>query len=155
MSFIVESPPKILRKRRGKKSYSRLEWASNGTLQLQRLAHEQLGFGTWNGCTQDVPTTRYGESLALLDVTDSSHPCFMSSYPEIVEGAVSQQNSKEKLDLAYIEEMKDGVRSGSSPWRRSVETPRLGNSPSKISYDEQDCISPDSKVARTDSEKTR
>ncbi|KAF1941655.1 hypothetical protein EJ02DRAFT_512318 [Clathrospora elynae] len=77
LSFLVESPPRILRKMYNRRAYSRLEWCSNGTLQLQRLAHEELGAGVWTNCTQDMPTTRCGEDkLALLDITDQSHPVF-------------------------------------------------------------------------------
>ncbi|KAL1651891.1 hypothetical protein SLS58_000014 [Diplodia intermedia] len=55
-------------------SYARLEWCANETLQLQRLAHEELGMGTWSKCDGDVPVTEKGERLAMLDLTDSKHP---------------------------------------------------------------------------------
>ncbi|KAL9112917.1 MAG: hypothetical protein Q9227_002781 [Pyrenula ochraceoflavens] len=56
--------------------YSRLEWTSNDILQTQRMAHEELGLGTWDGCVgaSTVPVTQKGELLAALDVSDSKHP---------------------------------------------------------------------------------
>lgn len=56
----------------GKSEYTRLEWIFSDTLQFQRLAHEELGCGTWTG--EGVPITVFGEKLAVLDVSDSSHP---------------------------------------------------------------------------------
>ncbi|KAI3329978.1 hypothetical protein F4824DRAFT_516016 [Ustulina deusta] len=54
--------------------HSRLEWVSNGTLQLQRLAHEELGFGEWTGGDGTVPTTTTLTQLARLDTSDFKHP---------------------------------------------------------------------------------
>lgn len=38
----------------------------NETLQLQRLAHEELGLGTWTRCDKDVPVTTRFERLGVL-----------------------------------------------------------------------------------------
>lgn len=46
----------------------------NETLQLQRLAHEELGLGTWTRCDKDVPVTARFERLGVLDVTERTHP---------------------------------------------------------------------------------
>ncbi|KAL9112017.1 MAG: hypothetical protein Q9227_003637 [Pyrenula ochraceoflavens] len=54
--------------------FQRLEWISNETLQLQRMAHEELGCGTWIGTERIVPVTEKDETLALLDVKDRAHP---------------------------------------------------------------------------------
>jgi hypothetical protein len=54
--------------------YSSLEWITNDTLQLRRLAHEAVGAGTWKGATDDYPTTTHREMLAILDLTDPKHP---------------------------------------------------------------------------------
>ncbi|KAF4543485.1 Cytochrome p450 protein [Lasiodiplodia theobromae] len=56
-------------------AYARLEWSANETLQLQRLAHEELGVGPWEACDSAVPvTTRKGERLGVLDLEDWTHP---------------------------------------------------------------------------------
>jgi hypothetical protein len=59
---------------RKRNSYKSLEWAANETLQLQRLAHEAVGAGTWQRTDGYYPTTEHIETLALLDITDDSHP---------------------------------------------------------------------------------
>lgn len=51
-----------------------MEWIANETLQLQRLAHEELGAGGWSGAANAVPVTKAGETLATLDTTDAYHP---------------------------------------------------------------------------------
>lgn len=59
------------------RDYRRLAWKSNGLLQVQRLAHEEAGFGTWEGCAKTVPVTARGEELALLNVHDPTHPVLL------------------------------------------------------------------------------
>jgi hypothetical protein len=62
------------RRKNIKTSYTRLEWQSNTTLQLHRLAYEVSGYGTWQDCTGTLPVTLPGETLGLLDVHDPQHP---------------------------------------------------------------------------------
>lgn len=54
--------------------YKRLEWVTNGTLQLQRSAHEQLGYGTWTRCDREIPMPDPYEKLAVLDIEELEHP---------------------------------------------------------------------------------
>lgn len=55
--------------------YARLEWCVNDTLHLQRLAHEELGLGTWKACDQEIPTTERGDDLlGVLDLDEPEHP---------------------------------------------------------------------------------
>jgi hypothetical protein len=56
--------------------YARLEWAVNNTLQLQRLAHEGVGYGSWHHCDGEVPLAKPGDILAMLDLEDMKHPKF-------------------------------------------------------------------------------
>ena len=51
-----------------------MEWATNETLQLQRLAHEEIGFGEWTQTTGSIPITETGNTLAILDISDPDHP---------------------------------------------------------------------------------
>jgi hypothetical protein len=62
------------RLQRHRKPFAGLEWVTNDTLQLQRLAHEALGAGAWEGACDDFPRTRNGNQLAVLDITDQKHP---------------------------------------------------------------------------------
>lgn len=55
--------------------YQQLEWATNETLRLERMAHEAFGAGSWVGAAEVVPvTTEKGERLGMLDVADETHP---------------------------------------------------------------------------------
>ncbi|KAL9617378.1 MAG: hypothetical protein Q9160_007828 [Pyrenula sp. 1 TL-2023] len=55
---------------------SSLEWFSNDTLQLQRMAHEELGLGDWTHCVgaRAVPVTEGGQILGFLNCEDPTHP---------------------------------------------------------------------------------
>ncbi|KAI1752806.1 hypothetical protein F4782DRAFT_546419 [Xylaria castorea] len=64
----------LLQKRRSYGQYKHLEWTANATLQLQRLAHEGIGQGTWSKGAETIPTTKEDESLALLDISNLEHP---------------------------------------------------------------------------------
>jgi hypothetical protein len=77
----------------GNGRYKRLEWATNDTLQLQRLAHEELGCGTWVG--EDFPLTPAGERLAVLDISDPSHPKLVN--PALID-MKSQESSNPSAD---------------------------------------------------------
>ena len=82
------------------KDYRRLAWKSNGLLQLQRLAHEEAGFGTWERCVKAVPLTAKGEVLATLDVTDPEHPVFLRYVVQpILSSQPSSQTSSTRLGL--------------------------------------------------------
>jgi hypothetical protein len=50
--------------------YARVEWHVGSTLQLQRLAHENLGLGSWSRTDEAIPVTRLGETLAVIDFSD-------------------------------------------------------------------------------------
>jgi hypothetical protein len=73
-SYALSPILSILQRRRQFKSAATLEWCVNETLQLQRLAHEELGCGTWSNAAGSVPITLAGERLACLDLTNLAHP---------------------------------------------------------------------------------
>ncbi|GME65223.1 hypothetical protein GTA08_BOTSDO13564 [Neofusicoccum parvum] len=74
ISYSLEPLVSWIQKRRRLDTYSRLEWCTNETLQLQRLAHEEFGLGTWSGAAGDIPSTEPGEMLAMLDLSKPDHP---------------------------------------------------------------------------------
>lgn len=55
-------------------NYRHLQWISDDKLQLQRMAYEEAGIGTWSGTTSAVPVTKYGDRLGLPLNTDARHP---------------------------------------------------------------------------------
>lgn len=76
VNLTLDSMAKCIQRRFQLDSYSRLEWTSNHTLQLQRLAHEELGVGEWTDCDKMIPAMLGGShvDLAPLDLGEKDHP---------------------------------------------------------------------------------
>ena len=89
ISYTMESLVVWIQRRKNIGIYKRLEWTTNETLQLQRLAHEELGFGTWTRTEEDHPITAPSEQLAVLDISEPNHPKLAS--PAVKPGASSQE----------------------------------------------------------------
>ncbi|KAL9074945.1 MAG: hypothetical protein Q9157_004194, partial [Trypethelium eluteriae] len=88
-------------------NYALTEWSTNETLQLQSLAHEGVGAGTWTREIGCVPTTRSKELLAILDFSDPAHPLLKAaprSWEEIAEaesdGKKGASSSAEEADTS-------------------------------------------------------
>ncbi|KAI1497320.1 hypothetical protein F5X99DRAFT_423614 [Biscogniauxia marginata] len=92
LSYALEPIIAFLYRRRKLGQYVYLEWASNSTLQIQRLANQGLGFGTWSGALSEVPTTKPGEKLALLDITNPEMPVLGA--PQETDPSVSLHTSQ-------------------------------------------------------------
>lgn len=73
-SYLLEPISGLLYRRKGYKKHAHIDWITTTTLQLQRLAHEEIGMGTWSKCLDTVPTTKPGDHLACLDILDPDHP---------------------------------------------------------------------------------
>lgn len=89
ISVTIESFTGWLDKKSGKDNYQQLEWMSNDILQLQRFAHEELGCGTWIG--ENIPITAVGETLAVLDISEPSHPRLVN--PASAQASVVMMNT--------------------------------------------------------------
>ncbi|KAI2469445.1 hypothetical protein F4781DRAFT_394085 [Annulohypoxylon bovei var. microspora] len=98
VSFIVEPILEFLYKRRKYKQYAYLEWITNTSLQLQRLAHENLELGNWSHCTEEVPTTEPGVALASLDIKNPDHPS-LRRYETMVEKSESRMRGSSEAPL--------------------------------------------------------
>lgn len=64
---------RVPRFRNEKLAYSLAEWQAGSTLQLQRLAHENLRLGTWKRTDEAIPVTEPGDMLGTLDITNTKH----------------------------------------------------------------------------------
>jgi hypothetical protein len=55
--------------------YRRLRWQLESTIQLQRMAFEEVGLGTWSGGAKEVPVTEKGEEFEFWPEagTDEQH----------------------------------------------------------------------------------
>ncbi|KAF2018547.1 hypothetical protein BU24DRAFT_475616 [Aaosphaeria arxii CBS 175.79] len=67
------------------KAARHMEWNSNSTFQLQRLAHDGIGCGTWERTSSNVPVTRPNQTLAMIGIRGPSgrHLCLVS--PDKIE----------------------------------------------------------------------
>ena len=74
ISLIIEPILAYLHRKRQYGQYAYLEWVTNESLQLQRLAHEEIGWGTWSRTEGPVPIVQEGQELACLDLKDIKHP---------------------------------------------------------------------------------
>lgn len=82
--------------------YQPLEWMTNETLQLQRMAHEGIGAGTWIGTAETVPTTVTQESLAILDVSEAEHPRLVYQEKEMSNNTREERPSSTQLTQATL-----------------------------------------------------
>ena len=92
---MIEPIARFVQTRAKLNQYSRLEWSTNGTFQLQRLAHEELGIGEWESADEVIPTTKSHTDLAPLDISDLKHPrldpVFSRQRHGKMEGVVTNQ----------------------------------------------------------------
>lgn len=81
LESIAQPLLKRFERRSSSRKYQRLEWNSNETLQLQRMAHEAVGAGSWTDAAETVPTTAEGELLATINTSDETHPRLLFKAP--------------------------------------------------------------------------
>lgn len=65
-SYAAEPICSCLSRRFKLKEYADLEWKTNATLHLQRMAYQGIASGEWTGQADDIPKTKPGEILAEL-----------------------------------------------------------------------------------------
>ena len=86
-----------------KLAYGQAEWQAGATLQLQRLAHENVGLGTWSRTDEAIPVTESGETLGVLDISNAKHARLVQSSIEMdrmdaVEGLVQSGIEINRMD---------------------------------------------------------
>ena len=95
LEMVLEDVLDWLQKKKTRHDYSRLEWKANATLQLHRIAHEEISSGTWSRTTEAVPVTAEGQLLAPLDISNRDHPRLQSTLKSV--SAPTTANSDPKL----------------------------------------------------------
>lgn len=95
--LIAACLPSVTARLQRKKPFAGIEWVTNDTLQLQRLAHEAVGAGQWQGACDDYPRTRKGDRLAVIDISDKEHPVLRApAAAEIVKEAEQAEGSQDE-----------------------------------------------------------
>ena len=92
----------ILQRNR-KFTYGHAEWQANSTLQLQRIAHESLGLGTWSRTDESIPVNEPGDTLGVLDISDRKHPRLTPPSAEMVNMGVAKLKTGAKTRAGYTE----------------------------------------------------
>ncbi|KAI1734566.1 hypothetical protein F4680DRAFT_453841 [Xylaria scruposa] len=121
ISYLLEPVSSYLCKKRGYDEYAHLEWTTNATLQLQRLAHDEVGSGTWSQCLRRIPHTKANELLACLDITDPAHPVLCSAAHEAT-GTEKPHNSTWCHDTISLDHSEPLLNMSTSPVGEAVDS---------------------------------
>lgn len=73
-SLILDTLVGFIQRKWNMHDYQRVQWALDEKLQLQRLAYEEAGMGTWSGGTSVVPVIKFGETFGMPPDVDPDHP---------------------------------------------------------------------------------
>ncbi|KAI1112279.1 hypothetical protein F5Y14DRAFT_463742 [Nemania sp. NC0429] len=114
VSFSLEHLAICIQTRWGGSGHRRLEWITNGTLQLQRLVHEELGIGEWEDCDDTIPVTRQLDDLAVLDLSNEKHPLYTPPRKEATDfpkpgEIVATSSSGSSQNTTITEELPTGT----------------------------------------------
>lgn len=73
-SLVMSTVVKFLRRTFRKGEHKPLHWVLDDTFQMQRLAYEEAGQGTWTGGSSAIPVTAPGDRIGLPKGADRHHP---------------------------------------------------------------------------------
>ncbi|KAI1173319.1 hypothetical protein F4777DRAFT_457313 [Nemania sp. FL0916] len=135
VSYILEPVSYFLYRKWDFKKYAHLEWTALNTLQMQRLAQEELGYGNWSSGTEEIPTAEADDQLGCLDISNPDHPVLKppveggnsSEDEQPVQAEVEEPEEPEHYDLDSLLGS-ESVRSESRNSGVPVNDPRFSNS---------------------------
>jgi hypothetical protein len=84
-----------------KLAYAHSAWLAESTLQLHRLAHENLGLGSWKRTDEAIPVTHLDVALAVLDVTDPKHARMVVPNQELEYLSPVQKDANVRARVKY------------------------------------------------------
>ncbi|KAF3038648.1 hypothetical protein E8E12_005459 [Didymella heteroderae] len=97
------------------------EWKARSTLQLQRIAHQNLGFGTWKRTDESIPVTNKGDILGTYDIANEKHVRLVNLSTErkglnIFGNVLAAERPGEEI----VDGAAAGREIASGKWRRSA-----------------------------------
>lgn len=113
-SYLLEPISAFLHNRKERSPYAHLEWTTNATLQLQRLAYEEANLGTWSKGTDTIPTTAPDELLSGLDTTDLKHPVIQRARGKQHSPVQSQDPSEATENIATQSDTTESITIGNT-----------------------------------------
>lgn len=72
--LVIDTIVEFLRRTFRKGEHKPLHWVLDDTFQMQRLAYEEAGQGTWTGGSSAIPVTAPGDRIGLPKGADRHHP---------------------------------------------------------------------------------
>ena len=103
MEYILASKRmQAVLRRYPKLAYAYAEWSTGSTLQLQRLAHENLGLGSWKNTQNDVPVTDPGARLAILDTSNMKHVRMVQPSEVMNQLLIAEGDTGYKPNTGYV-----------------------------------------------------
>jgi hypothetical protein len=104
LSLLIEPIIARLQRRHKYRQYQYLEWVTNGTLQLQRLAFQgaQVEDGEWEGFEDTIPTSK--TSGPLPDLTSAHRPQLVESEMKARGAEISSGNPPAEAEAADVKE---------------------------------------------------
>ncbi|KAF2727856.1 hypothetical protein EJ04DRAFT_505057 [Polyplosphaeria fusca] len=81
------------------KHYGVIEWRMNGALQLHRLAHEEIGSGTWSQCDREYPVAQAHDALFPLNIDDKRHPVIGRPEYRSADTAAVRRSIRESVQM--------------------------------------------------------
>ena len=81
--------------------YAYAEWRTGTTLQIQRLAYENLGMGTWSKTEESIPVTERGETLGALDISDLKHARLVRPPIQLQKGSEDEWGSRKTTEIDF------------------------------------------------------
>ena len=74
------------------------EWRAGSTLQLQRVAHQNLGLGTWKRTDETIPVTLGNDILGVYDASNPKHALLVKSRSVVHPNKASVDDSNDVAD---------------------------------------------------------
>ncbi|KAK6860388.1 hypothetical protein PG995_004024 [Apiospora arundinis] len=107
LSFAIPHILCFLQKHGHYSKYAYLEWEGDTAIQLQRVAHDQLGHGHWSRCDDTIPITRPDDRLAPFDISDPKHPMLARVVIDIDDAVAAPEVEESKPENASIQDSSD------------------------------------------------
>lgn len=79
-------------------TYQKLSWNLDGALQLQRMAFEEAGLGTWKNCASEIPLLESTEMIKLPE-WDALHPTIRGGNGTLISADIKGEAKMQHLTL--------------------------------------------------------
>ena len=89
--LVLETIVGMIQKRYKWGDHRRLRWIMDDKIQIQRMAFEEAGMGTWENLSGNVPVTTKGDVFGSLEHVDPKHPRLGERWTSVEKGEIVQE----------------------------------------------------------------